>query len=171
VSEYALGAYAWLLSLMFLAWGLSSWLLAWAIRSQLRTAAGQIGLVLLIAAGIGWAMASVFDVGWPRLHVLSAAIGIPSVPIAAMSISLNLGRTRDWNSAKRVLCWTANLTWIGLALLVASVLLTGPPGSRKSLIGWPNRLLILAYSLWVMAVAFEAIRVRQSAVSPDASLS
>jgi hypothetical protein len=163
VSEYALGHYGWALSLMFLAWGLSAWTLAFAIQSQLKTISGRIGLVFLIVGGIGWAMASVLDVRWPRLHNLSAAIGIPSLPISAMLISVNLGRTRAWSSAKKALLWTANLTWMSLALMAVAILsMSGKPGSRQNLIGWPNRILILAYSLWVVTVAWQAIRARGS---------
>jgi hypothetical protein len=168
VSEYALGQYGWLLSLMFVAWGLSSWALAHAIRSQVTGIGGRVGFVSLVAAGLGEAMAAVFDVRWPQLHGLSAAIGIPSLPIAAMLISINLGRTEAWLSARRVLLWTANLTWMSLALLAVAVLsLTGILGSRQILIGWPNRLLIAAYSLWVMTVAWQAMRRRGKSPSPN----
>jgi hypothetical protein len=29
------------------------------------------------------------------------------------------------------------------------------------LIGWPNRFMMVAYSAWVMVVAWQAIRVRE----------
>jgi hypothetical protein len=62
ISEYALGRYGWVLSLMFLAMGLSSWAIGAAVWRQVQTAAGKVGLWFLIAAGLGGAMASVFDV-------------------------------------------------------------------------------------------------------------
>lgn len=158
VSEYAMGHYGWLLSLMFLAWGLSAWTLAVAIRAQVCAISGKIGLVLLLVSGIGESMASVFDVSWPRMHGLSAAIGIPSLPIAAMLISLNLARTPAWSPAKRLLLWTANLTWISLALMVGAIFSMST--ARHIPFGWPNRLLIAIYSFWVMTVAWQAIRVR-----------
>jgi Protein of unknown function (DUF998) len=108
VSEYANGRHGWVLSLMFLSWALSSWALAFAIRPYINTIVGKIGLIFLIAAGAGEAMAAVFDITH-GLHNLAAMIGIPSLPIAAMSISLSLGRTQTWSSAKKVLLWTANL--------------------------------------------------------------
>src|SRR6266487_3723794 len=60
VSEYALGHYGWVLSLMFLAWGISSWALALAIWSQVKTKAGKVDWWFLVIAGLGEAMASVF---------------------------------------------------------------------------------------------------------------
>jgi hypothetical protein len=168
VSEYALGHYGWLLSLMFVTWGLSAWALAFAIRSHVRGIGGYIGLVFLFAAGSGEVMASVFDVSWPRLHGLSAAIGIPSLPVAAVLISVSLGRTQAWHPDRRILLWTANLTWMSLALLAIVILSPiGKLGSRQALIGWPNRLLIVAYSAWVITVASQALRVRSK--SPSAN--
>jgi hypothetical protein len=161
VSEYALGRYRWVLSLLFLAWGLSSWGLAFAIRSQLKTTGGQIGLVFLVAAGVGEAMGSVFDLRQPAPHNLAAAVGIPSLPIAAMLISVSLGRTQLWQSSKRALLWAASLTWFGLAVMVAALFSLGrKAGELRVPIGWPNRFLIVIYCTWVIVVAWHAIRLR-----------
>ncbi len=177
VSEYADGQYGWVLSLMFAAWALSSWALAFAIRSQLRTIGGKIGLVFLVAAGVGEAMASVFDINHP-LHGLAAAIGIPSLPIAAMSISVSLGRIQAWSVAKKALLWTANLTWVSLVLLAAtfavmiatfiqsgakvdpSAEITALPPGVIGWVGWTNRLLVIVYCAWVAAAASQAMRMR-----------
>jgi hypothetical membrane protein len=149
VSEYATGRYGWVLSLMFVSWALSSWALAFAIWPQVKTTAGRIGLAFLVAAGVGEAMASVFDITHP-LHSLAALIGIPSLAIAAMLISVSLGRAKAWAPARKSLLWTANLTWISLVLMAASfailiftytraggvmsagVITTLPPGSYRS---------------------------------------
>jgi hypothetical membrane protein len=175
VSEYATGQYGWVLSLMFVSWALSSWALAFAIWRQLKTTAGRIGLAFLIAAGIGEAMAAVFDITHP-LHSMAALIGIPSLAIAAMLISVSLGRVKAWAPAKKPLLWTANLTWISLVLMAVSfailiftytraggdrsagVITTLPPGVI-ALVGWANRLLVLAYCAWVMTVAWQAIKL------------
>ena len=161
VSEYANGRYGWVLSLMFVSWALSSWALAFAIWPHVKTAAGRAGWFFLVAAGVGEAMASVFDINHP-LHSVAALIGIPSLAIAAMLISVSLGRVQAWHPAKKLLLWTANLTWISLALMAASfailiftykraggdmsagVITTLPPGVI-AVVGWANRLLVLAY--------------------------
>lgn len=161
VSEYALGRHGWALSLMFLAWAISSWSLAVAIWSQVQTIGGQIGLVFLVAAGLGEAMAAVFDVRQPAPHNLAAAVGVPSLPIAAMLISVTLGRTRVWQPARRAMLWAANLTWISLAVMVAAVFSLHPrAGVWKVPIGWPNRFLIVIYCTWVIVVAWRAVRLR-----------
>jgi hypothetical protein len=175
VSEYATGQYGWVLSLMFVSWALSSWALAFAIWPQVKTIAGRIGLVFLVAAGVGEAMASVFDITHP-LHSLAALIGIPSLAIAAMLISVSLGRAKAWAPARKSMLWTANFTWISLVLMAASfailiftymraggdmsagVITTLPPGVI-AVVGWANRLLVLVYCAWVMTVAWQAIKL------------
>jgi hypothetical protein len=177
VSEYANGQYAWVLSLMFAAWAVSSWALAFAIRSQVNTMAAKIGWVFLILAGVGEAMASVFDIN-QDLHGLAGIIGIGGLPIAAMLLSVSLGRTEAWSSGKKALLWTANLTWVSVVLLAATFIvmivtftrsgaeipadstqITTLPAGVIGLVGWANRFLVLAYCAWVTTAAWQAIRI------------
>jgi hypothetical membrane protein len=177
VSEYALGNYGWVLSLMFIAWAVSSWALAFTIWSQARTRAGKIGLIFLIAAGVGEAMASAFDINHP-LHSVAAMIGILSLPVAAMLISINLGRTEAWSPARKALLWTANLTWVSVLLMAGTFILlivtytqaggemtsevaALPPGVI-ALVGWANRFLIIAYCVWVITLARHAVTKPES---------
>jgi uncharacterized protein DUF998 len=178
VSEYANGGYDWVLSLMFASWAVSSWALAFAIWPQVGTRTGKIGLFFLIAAGIGEAMASVFDINH-SLHGLAGIVGIGSLPVAAMLISVNLGRTATWSAAKKSLLVTANLTWISVVLMAATFALmigtfmqsgatidpeapiTALPPGVIGLVGWTNRFLIVAYCIWVVMVAWLAIKVRR----------
>lgn len=182
VSEYANGRYGWVLSLMFVSWALSSWALACALWSQLNGIGGKIALGFLISAGIGEAMASVCDINHP-LHNLAGMIGVVSLPIAAMLISVRLIRTPPWSAAKKSLLWTANLTWISLVLMIVSLIALAvtytrargqvptdgkalPPGTALppgviALVGYANRLLVVAYCTWVMVVAWQAPQLRR----------
>ncbi len=177
VSEYANGHYGWVLALMFVAWGLSSWALAVALWSETRTRPLKIGLVFLMLAGVGEAMAAVFDINHDTLHSLAGALGVLDLPIAALVISLTLGRTTPWSVAKRTLLWTANLTWVSVALLAATFVLliatfSRVPGGLPThapkalppgvigLVGWADRLLVVVYGVWVIAVAWQAITLR-----------
>ena len=179
VSEYANGKYAWVLSLLFFLWGAGSLALAYTLGPHLQTTAGKIGLFFLIAAGIGEAMAAVFDVN-RKLHSLSAMIGIPSLAIAAMLISITLVSTEPWSLARTSLLWTANLTWVSILLMAiafavmmatyaqaggdmsasAEVVTTLPEGVI-ALVGWANRFLIVVYCAWVMTIAWYAIKLNQ----------
>lgn len=176
VSEYANGAYSWVLSLMFIFWALSSWALAFTIWSEVKTTAGKVGLYFLIASGIGEAMASVFDINH-SVHSLASFIGIGSLPIAAMLISTSLGRTDAWSATKKSLLATANLTWISVllmgitfAILIATFTQTGGdmtsaevsttlPDGVIALVGWANRFLIIVYCVWIINVAKQAINI------------
>lgn len=176
VSEYADGQYSWVLSLMFVTWAISSWALAFAIWPQVRTTAGKIGVFFLIAAGIGEAMAALFDINHP-LHEIASAIGIPSLSIAAMLISVSLVRAKEWASAKKALLWTASLTWISILLMIATFAImiitytqtgatidpqaevTTLPVGVIALVGWANRFLVLVYCAWVMTAARQALKL------------
>jgi len=177
VSEYANGRYGWVLSLMFAAWGVSSWALAGAIWSEARTTLLKIGLGVLVLAGLGEAMAAAFDINHDELHSLAGALGMLGLPVAAMLISVNLGLNSRWCLAKRTLLWTANLTWLSVVLLVVTLALlmvtfnqvegglpTQPPEVLPTgvigLVGWANRLLVIVYCVWVIAVAWESTKLR-----------
>jgi hypothetical protein len=146
---------------MFVSWAISSWGLAFAIRSQVETIGGQVGLVFLVAAGAGEAMASVFDLRQLVPHNLAAAIAIPSLPIAATLISVSLGHTQLWRPARRAMLWAASLTWFSLALMATAMFsLQRKADALRVPIGWPNRFLIVIYCTWVILVAWHAVRVR-----------
>lgn len=181
ISEYAFGHYGWVLSLMFLCWGTSSWALAVGIWSQVRTKSGKVGLWFLVVAGIGEAMASVFDVTHNTGHAIAGLLGVGGFPVAALLLSVSLGRTEAWSRTKRALLWIANLSWISVLLLAATLVLMTmqlakangrqlPQHAPKSLPpgvlgwdGWANRLVVASYCLWVFVVAWQAIKLRRKA--------
>src|SRR5882757_8358560 len=82
VSEYAYGHYGWVLSLMFFVWGISSWALAVALWPQIATNGGKVGLLFLIIAGIGEALASVFDITHDIGHSIAGLLGVGGFPVA-----------------------------------------------------------------------------------------
>jgi hypothetical protein len=177
VSEYALGHYGWVLSLMFLAWGVSSWALAAAIWSQVKTRAGKVGLWFLVIAGLGEAMASVFDITHDTGHSIAGLLGMGGFPIAAVLLSLSLGRTQAWHGVRSLLLWIANLSWISVVLLVATLVLmtvqflqvtgghlpqhapTHLPAGVLGLDGWADRLFVLSNCLWVFVAAWQAMKL------------
>jgi hypothetical protein len=164
VSEYALGNYGSVLLLMFLTWALSCVALFFAIKPQVRTIGGKIGLGFLLLAAVGMTMGGLFDVNHD-LHGLAAMIGIPSLPIAAILISVSLRRNSSLASARRSLLWTAILTWVSLILMNIAIF-TGfsPTGEINpgAWLGWANRLLIVAYDVWLMTAAWRALSMRQA---------
>jgi hypothetical protein len=174
VSEYEIGRYGWVMVLAFLSLALSCVSLFVAIRSQIRTTGGKVGLVLLLVSALGLTIAAVFTsdpitastdelTTHGNLHGLGALLGIPSFPIAATLISLSLAGDRAWSPARRSLLWMATLTWIGFLVFIFSVAVMLPQGGGKFgpdvLIGWPNRLFVVAMSAWLMMVAWCALRL------------
>jgi hypothetical membrane protein len=177
VSEYALGQYGWVLSLMFLAWGISSWTLAVALWSQVKTKAGKVGWWFLVIAGLGEAMASVFDITHDPGHSIAGVLGLGGFPIAALLLSVSLGRTQAWPGAKKPLLWIANLSWISVVLLGATLVLmtvqfaqvnggqlpqhapTRLPAGVLGLDGWADRLFVLSNCLWVGVAAWQAMKL------------
>ena len=177
MSEYALGSYGWVLSLTFLTWGVSSCALALAVRSQVRTRGGRIGVAFLVVAGFGQALAALFDIRHDVMHNLAGTMGILGLPVAAVLVSVSLGRSPSWSPVRRRLLVMARLTWISVIVWVASFVLLvatfihmsgslpaqAPPALPHGVIGvvgWANRLLVVVYCAWVAGVGMHAIRLR-----------
>jgi hypothetical protein len=170
VSEYALGDYSWVLTALFITWAIGTWTLAYAVKDEVKTTGGRIGLFFLVLAGVGEAMAALFDVRH-SLHGLAATIGMPSLPVAALLISYSLKHNEAWAPARKRIILTAHLTWISIVLLTIAVMVlfdgfakagidmssgTAPSSLPEGVIafaGWANRLLILTYCIWMMTVA------------------
>jgi len=185
VSEYAFGRYAWVLSLMFLSWGIGSWALVVTIWSQIHSNSGRVGLWFLIIAGVGEAMASVFDIQHPIGHGIAGLFGVIGFPIAALLLSAALGRNETWRAARKPLLWIANLSWISVVLLVATLAIMTmqmaringghlpqhapkslPPGVL-ALDGWADRLIVLSNCAWVLVAAWHAIPARRKHTDTD----
>ena len=172
ISEYEIGNYGWVMQLAFLCLALSSVSLIVAIRSQVATVGGLIGLGLLMlsAAGVTLAALCVTDpMDTPRgemtlhgnLHGLGFILGGPGQTIAAVLISVGLRRNQAWSSARRTLLWTAQLPWITLVVMAATIAVLLPQNAGKFgpsvLVGLPNRLYVVAGCVWLMTVAWHAL--------------
>jgi hypothetical protein len=159
--------------------GISSWALVVTIWPEVHTHAGKVGLWFLIITGIGEAMASVFDVTHEVGHGIAGLLGVIGFPIAALLLSVALGRNESWRTARRPLLWLANLSWISVVLLVLTLAimtmqmtrLNGghlpqhaprslPPGVL-ALDGWADRLIVLSNCAWVLVAAWHAIQLRR----------
>lgn len=89
------------------------------------------------------------------LHGLGAGLALVLLPVAALLINLGLARDGGFTGARRVLRWTAALPLAALILfLIAQAVLLGDDGFGPDVpIGWPERLLVLAYAAWQITVA------------------
>jgi hypothetical protein len=174
ISEYAIGEYGWIMVLAFLSLALAYASLLVAIRSQLRTIAGRIGLALLLLSALGLTIAAIFTTDpitvsenavttEGTLHNLGGTLGL-AIPFAAVLIGWRLARNPAWSSARRPLLWATGLalmafvvSFVSLSVMVSR---SGGEFGPDVLVGWPNRIEMVAYSVWLMVVARQAIRVR-----------
>jgi hypothetical protein len=172
VSEYANGRFAWLLTLVFIGWALASFALLVALLPLWTSGLGKAGLAFLVLAGIGQTMGALFDINH-KLHGPAAMIGIPSLCIAAVILTMALAR-REGITAPPL--WSAQLPWVSFVLMIASFALffsglkaagvdmsgqTGPlkelPAGVSGYVGWANRLLFGATYLWVALAGIAVI--------------
>lgn len=159
ISEYELGEYGWLMRLAFFCLALSCVSLCVAIVSQVRRV-GYLGLALLLLAAFGMALAGAFAPDPNnKLHEVGAMLD--HLPFAALLINYSLYRNAAWSASRRMLRWTAGLPLLGLVVFVGSMAIMlprhgGRPGPEV-LVGWPNRIMILAHCAWLMPLAWHVI--------------
>ena len=175
VSEYANGRYPWLLTLMFAGWAVSSFALLAALWPLSTTTLGKIGLVFLALAGVGQTMGALFDINH-KLHGPAAMIGIPSLCIAAVLLTMALSRRADVAAPPM---WSAHLPWISFALMLGALAMfmsalksagvdvtaqTSPlsqlPNGVSGYVGWANRLLFASTYLWAALAALSVLKAR-----------
>jgi hypothetical protein len=171
VSEYANGPFSWVLAAFFLCWALSTWSLAYACVPMADNWLTKVAVALLIIAGVGEAMAAVFDINRP-LHMLAAILGMNGLPIAAILLGYGLSRSGRWGDQRTLmlaLSWLPLLSVLVMAgamahffsALSASGVAPPPDGKPISELppsvvaysGWANRLLITVFCGWAIVVA------------------
>lgn len=171
VSEYANGKYGWLLTAVFMTWAVASWALAVALWPLWATWLGRVGLACLILAGVGQMMGGIFDINH-GLHGAAFAIGVPSLTLAAILVTLALRRT-----GVDIAMWPAHLSWISFVLMAATMVfffaaltragidvaaqsepLADLPEGVTAYNGLANRLLFAASYLWLILAGRAVLR-------------
>ena len=167
ISRYALGQYGWLMALCFAAWAAASALLFVALAAGPSSSLDRVGQIFLLAASIGLAMAARFPmdpVGTPRremsfsgrMHGLAFLVGVPALVLASTIVSLSLAR--DGSQAVMPLLLLTITIWLSLIAMIGIGAMVRPDHGLNPqipwLFGWVNRLLMVAYSLWLIVVAW-----------------
>jgi Protein of unknown function (DUF998) len=173
ISEYAIGKHGWIMVLAFLSLAVSYTSLFVAIRSQLRTIAGRIGLALLLVSALGLTIAAVFTTDpimvsedavttEGAVHNLGGTLGI-AMPFAAALVGWKLMCNPAWSTAQRPLLWATGVALVAFLVSFASLgVMVSQSGGRFGpdvLVGWPNRIEVLAYGVWLMTVAWQAVKL------------
>ena len=175
ISEWAIGPYGWIMSLAFLISAVSYGSLYVAIKSQIQGRWGKIGLAILLICTIGTVGVGVFTTDpYPPektlstigiLHIITGTSALMLLPFAALLINLNLAsKNQAWVKAQRALLWTAGLpllAFVGFVVhLSIFVIPLGDYYGPGLQIGWPPRILFLTYMVWLITLAWQAIKVR-----------
>lgn len=172
VSEYALGRHGWVMTLCFFLLSLSCVTLVFSILPFVQTTRGKIGLFLLSCAAAGLALASVFPTDpiavrpseasrSAVIHALSVMVGVPALTSAALLISFAVVQRPMWSKSKLLLLGFAHLIWISLAFTVAVVAIWMPANGGFGPVvpvGWPNRMMFIAYFGWLGSLSWPLIR-------------
>lgn len=175
ISEYEIGNFGWLMQLAFLSLALSHVALATAIRPYVRGIAGWIGLSCMLIAAAGMVVASVFITDpimaspeamttGGRLHSLGGTLGIAGL-FGTLIVSWKLSRNAAWFSARRAVLGAMGLNLLAFVVNFVSMgaMLSQSNGQfgPDVLVGLPNRFGILSACVWLIVVAWNAIKMRR----------
>lgn len=170
ISRYALGPYGWLMALCFAAWAAGSAFLFVALASGPSSSLDRVGQILLLAASIGLAMAARFpmdpvgtqrrDMSFSgRMHGIAFLVGVPALVLTATVLSLSLAG-RGSHPAMPLLLLTATI-WLSLIAMIGIGAMVGPDHGPNPqvpwIFGWVNRLVMVAYSFWMIVVAWPMV--------------
>lgn len=181
ISEYQIGDHGWVMSLAFILWALSCGTLAAALRPHITTQTGKVGLGLLAVTSLGLVLAALGTTDpitatgeelttHGKVHGLGSALGIPGQLLALTLISRSLARNPVWAGARRLLFGTTWFAWLSIAIygIAMASMYDGHFGPDVR-IGWPNRLIVVAYCSWLLATAAWTARLagpRRSSQAP-----
>lgn len=171
ISEYAIGRHGWLMVVAFASLGLGCVALFAAIRSQATTKGGRVGLAFLLVAAVGLVIAAAFtsdpvtSVGdevttYGAVHGVGTVLGTLGIPIAAVLIARALRRNPRWTDARRPLVAATALALVGFLVFELSfaAMVPGEELGPGVPIGWPNRILIVTYAIWLLVLGTLAAR-------------
>jgi len=172
ISQYALGRHGWVMALCFAAFAAASGGLFAALIAHAPPLLGRIGLGFLLAAAVGLAMAARFPmdaVSTPReqmsftgkMHGVAFMIGVPCQILAVLLLSVALGNQTAYASLP--LRTLTAVVWLSLVAMIAIMSIVGPgkppnPRGPERFLGFPNRLFMVAYGVWLMVVAWPMAR-------------
>jgi Protein of unknown function (DUF998) len=176
ISEYEIGNYRWLMSLVFFCLGDGSLFLVLAIKHDLHIKNGYIGEWWLMLIGIAFIGAGIFapDItsGLDQstfttisisgsLHTVFGLFVIFAAPIAFTLLYRSLTHNQQWFSMVYQLRWITFLPWIGLASFFVSLVAYG--AIQQPMVAWldlrtlvsiTNRFMVLTYCIWLLFVTW-----------------
>jgi hypothetical protein len=172
ISQYALGRHGWVMALCFGAFAAGSACLFAALSAEVSSRLNLIGLIFLLAAAVGLAIAARFPmdpVSTPPaqrsfsgyMHGVAFLIGVPCQILAVLLLSLALGN--QTSQALLPLLVLTVIIWLSLLIMISIMLIVGPgrppkPKGPERFLGFSNRLFMAAYGVWLIAAAWPMAR-------------
>jgi hypothetical protein len=173
ISEYAIGAFGWMMSLAFMAFATGFAALFAALRPSLSGIAGRVGGGALLISAAGLVLAAIFTTDpvtiasgeattRGKLHSFGGALGL-AIPFAVGFVSWRLVKDARWahvRVAVLVSAFVAILAFL-VAFISLAMMMTASQGKfgPDVPVGWPNRLEVTAYAAWLLTVAWQAMRL------------
>jgi Protein of unknown function (DUF998) len=174
ISEYEIGRFGWMMRLAFFCWGGSVLSLAVTLWPSLQPALGMLGGWWLIVIAVALFGAGIFKTNAitdrtpsleNTLHTICGVVVILTFPIAATLGAVSLSRDAGWPSGGLLGLATA-FTWVGLVAFLASSIWAGSKsrsagrvGNPDVRVGWQNRFMVVAYSVWVVVMSAASLRL------------
>ena len=175
ISEYEIGRFGWMMRLAFFCWGASVLALLITIWPTLLPISGIISrwwFVLIVIALFG---AGIFKTDpitdtthslVNTIHALCGTIVILTFPIAATLAVRSLLHNPLWSAYQGLLIFGIVLAWMGVVAYFATIIISGikdpqagKAGGPHVYMGWPNRLNVVTYLLWIMITAAIALQL------------
>jgi len=178
VSEWALGRLGWLMSIAFVVSASSYASLFVLLKSHAKGWQGRLGLVLLLICVVGTTGVGLCTMDPPEtralslvgtLHVVFGASALALLPFAALFLNLSLAlKNEAWAPARKVLLWTAALPLFGFAGFAAYTAIFVAPLGEGAYgpgvhLGWPPRIALLTYMVWIVILTTQALRIHRGA--------
>jgi hypothetical membrane protein len=148
MSDYAWGAYGWLMTTTFFVLGLAVLAIAVGVRRVLEPSrSARAGFGLLTIGALFVSLAGVFR-GFP-LHDVASAVGIPSLVMAAVLLSWSFRNAPGW----KTIHLATFLIAVGMfAAIVSMILDVGMPGLQQ-------RAFLFLLLLWLSIVVHRLVRI------------
>ncbi len=167
VSEYAIGPFGWIQTLVFLFYAISAGALAAMLYPEVKTFWGKVGIFFLIPAAGGFFLGGVYNLEH-HLHQLVFYIGAPSMAIASALISFSMARNPAWAHIRQAVIWIGQLPWISFVLNMGIFFLAVSPSGELNPnvpVGWANRLFWLGSGIWLILMAWHSSKTSEQKLS------
>jgi hypothetical membrane protein len=173
ISEWAIGKYGWLMQIAFFISAVSYLLLFATLKDEIKGKIGKIGIALLFICFLGTVGVGIFITNpYPPdlriiktlIHTTAGALAMVLYPIAILLITINISnRNETWAKYRTMLKTIGFLPVLAFAGFIVQLNLYVIPLGEGAVgpnvpVGYPPRIMFLAYHLTLIAIALLFIK-------------